>query len=60
MGGVTDIRERGDSPKLVWRTSGERGGNRNVSLFWRIFSLNAAGLVVAAALLLGPVTVSTP
>jgi two-component system sensor histidine kinase UhpB len=31
-----------------------------VSLFWRIFSLNAAGLVVAAALLLGPVTVSTP
>ncbi|MFI9771716.1 sensor histidine kinase [Streptomyces sp. NPDC052415] len=31
-----------------------------MSLFWRIFSLNAAGLVVAAALLLGPVTVSTP
>jgi two-component system sensor histidine kinase UhpB len=31
-----------------------------VSLFWRMFSLNAAGLVVAAALLLGPVTVSTP
>jgi two-component system sensor histidine kinase UhpB len=31
-----------------------------VSLFWRIFSLNAAGLIVAAALLLGPVTVSTP
>jgi two-component system sensor histidine kinase UhpB len=31
-----------------------------VSLFWRIFSLNAAGLTVAAALLLGPVTVSTP
>jgi two-component system sensor histidine kinase UhpB len=31
-----------------------------VSLFWRIFSLNATGLVVAAALLLGPVTVSTP
>jgi two-component system sensor histidine kinase UhpB len=31
-----------------------------VSLFWRIFSLNAAGLVVATALLLGPVTVSTP
>ncbi|WP_406441928.1 HAMP domain-containing sensor histidine kinase [Streptomyces sp. NBC_01613] len=31
-----------------------------MSLFWRIFSLNATGLVVAAALLLGPVTVSTP
>jgi 4-hydroxyphenylpyruvate dioxygenase len=31
-----------------------------VSLFWRIFSLNAVGLVVATALLLGPVTVSTP
>ncbi|WP_258054938.1 sensor histidine kinase [Streptomyces sp. Ru71] len=31
-----------------------------MSLFWRIFSLNAIGLVVAAALLLGPVTVSTP
>ncbi|MFE7174438.1 sensor histidine kinase [Streptomyces sp. NPDC057616] len=31
-----------------------------MSLFWRIFSLNAAGLIVAAALLLGPVTVSTP
>ncbi|WP_371668758.1 sensor histidine kinase [Streptomyces sp. NBC_00289] len=31
-----------------------------MSLFWRIFSLNAAGLVLAAALLLGPVTVSTP
>jgi two-component system sensor histidine kinase UhpB len=31
-----------------------------VSLFWRIFSLNAVGLIVAAALLLGPVTVSTP
>jgi two-component system sensor histidine kinase UhpB len=31
-----------------------------VSLFWRIFSLNAVGLTVAAALLLGPVTVSTP
>ncbi|GAA2563960.1 HAMP domain-containing sensor histidine kinase [Streptomyces lienomycini] len=29
-------------------------------MFWRIFSLNAAGLVVATALLLGPVTVSTP
>ncbi|WP_308298935.1 sensor histidine kinase [Streptomyces sp. GESEQ-35] len=31
-----------------------------MSLFWRIFSLNSAGLVVAAALLLGPITVSTP
>ncbi|MFF9495278.1 HAMP domain-containing sensor histidine kinase [Streptomyces flaveolus] len=31
-----------------------------MSLFWRIFSLNAVGLVVATALLLGPVTVSTP
>ncbi|MGW1726573.1 sensor histidine kinase [Streptomyces sp. NPDC002306] len=31
-----------------------------MSLFWRIFSLNATGLVAAAALLLGPVTVSTP
>ncbi|MFB9462497.1 sensor histidine kinase [Streptomyces cinereospinus] len=31
-----------------------------MSLFWRIFLLNALGLVVAAALLLGPVTVSTP
>ncbi|GAA4820593.1 HAMP domain-containing sensor histidine kinase [Streptomyces ziwulingensis] len=31
-----------------------------MSLFWRIFSLNAVGLVAATALLLGPVTVSTP
>ncbi|MFJ4471569.1 sensor histidine kinase [Streptomyces sp. NPDC089424] len=31
-----------------------------MSLFWRIFSLNALGLLVATALLLGPVTVSTP
>lgn len=31
-----------------------------MSLFWRIFSLNAVGLIAAAALLLGPVTVSTP
>ncbi|MFJ9739251.1 sensor histidine kinase [Streptomyces sp. NPDC101166] len=31
-----------------------------MSLFWRIFALNAVGLVVAAAMLLGPVTVSTP
>ena len=29
-------------------------------LFWRIFMLNAVVLVVATALLLGPVTVSTP
>lgn len=31
-----------------------------VSLFWRIFLLNAAVLVTATLLLLGPVTVSTP
>jgi len=31
-----------------------------VTLFWRIFLLNAAVLTVATALLLGPVTVSTP
>jgi two-component system, NarL family, sensor histidine kinase UhpB len=31
-----------------------------VSLFWRIFLLNALVLVAAAGLLLGPVTVSTP
>ncbi|WFB06166.1 HAMP domain-containing sensor histidine kinase [Streptomyces sp. LX-29] len=31
-----------------------------MSLFWRIFLLNAAVLVAAAMLLLGPVTVSTP
>ncbi|MER7763964.1 sensor histidine kinase [Streptomyces sp. NPDC097619] len=31
-----------------------------MSLYWRIFLLNAAVLVVAAGLLLGPVTVSTP
>ncbi|MFF2779578.1 HAMP domain-containing sensor histidine kinase [Streptomyces sp. NPDC058052] len=31
-----------------------------MSLFWRIFLLNAAVLVMAALLLLGPVTVSTP
>ncbi|KPI14157.1 integral membrane sensor signal transduction histidine kinase [Actinobacteria bacterium OK074] len=40
--------------------SGDGGGIRNVSLFWRIFSLNAVGLTVAAVLLVGPVTVSTP
>ncbi|MDQ1049070.1 two-component system sensor histidine kinase UhpB [Streptomyces sp. V4I2] len=37
-----------------------RSENGTVSLFWRIFSLNAVGLIAAAALLLGPVTVSTP
>lgn len=31
-----------------------------MSLFWRVFLLNAVVLVVATALLLGPVTVSTP
>lgn len=31
-----------------------------MTLFWRIFLLNAAVLTVATALLLGPVTVSTP
>ncbi|MCV2460386.1 HAMP domain-containing sensor histidine kinase [Streptomyces sp. NPDC005395] len=63
MGVVTDIRSRSRSAKLAAGVSCEqagRSGNRNVSLFWRIFSLNAAGLVVATALLLGPVTVSTP
>ncbi|KOV54555.1 histidine kinase [Streptomyces sp. AS58] len=44
----------------VPRDSDRTGDSRGVSLYWRIFSLNAAGLVVAAALLLGPVTVSTP
>ncbi|MEU4981933.1 HAMP domain-containing sensor histidine kinase [Streptomyces sp. NPDC021969] len=63
MGVVTDIRSRSRSAKLAAGVSCEkagRSGKRNVSLFWRIFSLNAAGLVVATALLLGPVTVSTP
>ncbi|CAM5599317.1 histidine kinase OS=Streptomyces tendae OX=1932 GN=GUR47_34630 PE=4 SV=1 [Streptomyces tendae] len=63
MGVVTDIRSRSRSAKLTEGASCEqagRSGKRNVSLFWRIFSLNAAGLVVATALLLGPVTVSTP
>ncbi|WP_282090618.1 HAMP domain-containing sensor histidine kinase [Streptomyces tendae] len=63
MGVVTDIRNRSGSAKLPAGASCEqagRSGKRNVSLFWRIFSLNAAGLVVATALLLGPVTVSTP
>lgn len=63
MGVVTDIRSRVGAAKLVAAVScakAGRSGKRNVSLFWRIFSLNAAGLVVATALLLGPVTVSTP
>ncbi|MFG3112278.1 HAMP domain-containing sensor histidine kinase [Streptomyces tendae] len=63
MGVVTDIRSRSRSAKLAAGASCEqagRSGKRNVSLFWRIFSLNAAGLVLATALLLGPVTVSTP
>ncbi|WP_411100411.1 HAMP domain-containing sensor histidine kinase [Streptomyces sp. x-45] len=63
MGVVTDIRSRSRSARLAAGASCEqagRSGKRNVSLFWRIFSLNAAGLVVATALLLGPVTVSTP
>ncbi|NXY96205.1 sensor histidine kinase, partial [Streptomyces sp. BR123] len=33
---------------------------RTVSLYWRIFLLNAAVLVLSVALLFGPVTVSTP
>ncbi|PAZ14673.1 sensor histidine kinase [Streptomyces sp. SA15] len=49
MGVVTDIRGRRKAARLT-----------SVSLFWRIFSLNAVGLIAAAALLLGPVTVSTP
>ncbi len=63
MGVVTDIRSRTRSARLVEAVScakAGRSGKRTVSLFWRIFSLNAAGLVVATALLLGPVTVSTP
>ncbi|CQR61350.1 sensor histidine kinase [Streptomyces leeuwenhoekii] len=63
MGVVTDIRRRARAARLVaakpWATSA-RSGKKTVSLFWRIFSLNAAGLVMATALLLGPVTVSTP
>ncbi|MER7053155.1 sensor histidine kinase [Streptomyces sp. NPDC000351] len=63
MGVVTDIRSRSRAAKLVEAVScakAGRSGKRTVSLFWRIFLLNAAGLVVATALLLGPVTVSTP
>ncbi|WP_437015571.1 sensor histidine kinase [Streptomyces sp. enrichment culture] len=63
MGVVTDIRRRAGAARLVpaepcARTG--RSGRRTVSLFWRIFSLNATGLITATALLLGPVTVSTP
>ncbi|MEU1056348.1 HAMP domain-containing sensor histidine kinase [Streptomyces sp. NPDC005876] len=63
MGVVTDIRRRARAARLAPAVScakAGRGGKGTVSLFWRIFSLNAAGLVVATALLLGPVTVSTP
>ncbi|WP_437059997.1 sensor histidine kinase [Streptomyces sp. enrichment culture] len=63
MGVVTDIRRRSRSARLsagVSSARSGRSGKRNVSLFWRIFLLNAAGLFVATALLLGPVTVSTP
>ncbi|MGV9291671.1 HAMP domain-containing sensor histidine kinase [Streptomyces sp. NPDC003719] len=63
MGVVTDIRGRSRTARLVpavLRARAGRSGKRTVSLFWRIFSLNAAGLVAATALLLGPVTVSTP
>ncbi|MZD52848.1 HAMP domain-containing sensor histidine kinase [Streptomyces sp. SID5606] len=63
MGVVTDIRGRARArsldPAVSCAESG-RSGKRTVSLFWRIFSLNAAGLFVATALLLGPLTVSTP
>ncbi|MGW0814651.1 HAMP domain-containing sensor histidine kinase [Streptomyces viridiviolaceus] len=66
MGVVTDIRSRAGAGRLAaavsWGKAGRAGrsGKRTVSLFWRIFSLNAAGLVAATGLLLGPVTVSTP
>lgn len=36
------------------------GESRDMSLYWRIFLLNASVLLVAVLLLLGPVTVSTP
>ncbi|MEU4278240.1 HAMP domain-containing sensor histidine kinase [Streptomyces tanashiensis] len=38
----------------------EQEGRRIVSLYWRLFLLNASVLVVAVLLLFGPVTVSTP
>ncbi|WP_206745059.1 HAMP domain-containing sensor histidine kinase [Micromonospora sp. CB01531] len=41
--------------------TGEEAADVSLSLFWRIFLLNAAVLVVATVLLLlGPITVSTP
>ncbi|MPY34292.1 sensor histidine kinase [Streptomyces adustus] len=66
MGVMTDVRGRRGAEKLVGPGGGSgsadmaEGGYWTLSLFWRIFSLNATGLAVAAALLLGPVTVSTP
>lgn len=66
MGVVTDGQRGRAAERVVtaalWvrGAAGLSGGKGNVSLFWRIFALNALGLVVAAALLLGPVTVSTP
>jgi len=69
MGVGTDGHDRSTGAKLtgtaaspqLGRAGGTgRDGQKNVSLFRRIFLLNAAGLTVAAALLLGPVTVSTP
>ncbi|MHA5051158.1 HAMP domain-containing sensor histidine kinase [Streptomyces sp. SD15] len=49
-----------DGVPAAGRATAGRGGQSNVSLFRRIFLLNAAGLTVATASLLGPVTVSTP
>ncbi|MFF1602515.1 HAMP domain-containing sensor histidine kinase [Streptomyces mirabilis] len=69
MGVGTDGHDRSTGAKLtgtaaspqLGRAGGTgRDGQKNVSLFRRIFLLNAAGLTVATALLLGPVTVSTP
>ncbi|MCI3271938.1 sensor histidine kinase [Streptomyces cylindrosporus] len=66
MGDSTDIRGRERTERVTEAVAKaqaakeKRMGRRTVSLFWRIFSLNAFGLVLAAALLLGPVTVSTP
>lgn len=51
-----------DEPAGV-STPTRRAGNEGeveMSLYWRIFLLNAAVLVAAVSLLLGPVTVSTP
>jgi two-component system sensor histidine kinase UhpB len=63
MGVATDMRGPRTAESLAAEGSGAhagRSGTRTVSLFWRIFSLNAVGLIAAAALLLGPVTVSSP